>query len=535
MKKFGQVVAICIFILIFGSSYCVFASEEFILKREMSYINEMKTELKKGFVEIMIGQKDFTEYQDDKKITITPAPDEIREDEYGNLYAYYDVTGYKPGRSLNISIERILEANTYLKEISARSEATVTDENELYVESQTRVDCDDSEIIAKANELTRGVSSSYKKALALFEYVNTQMEYTTAKTYANQGSLSALKTKKGVCEEYATLYAALCRAIHIPCKVVEGYRFEKKIVKDSETVFDTTIGEYVLTQPEYAYEIISHVWNEIYLDDYGWTPVDTCVIYAPQGKKLPYKDAFCCMKNVEYVATGIYNYEKANRTMQNMKELSYKESLNAIESETGEKHTFLDLQSYEWATDSIETLYDMEIIKGYTDTEFGPGGKLSRIEFITLLSRVLKSLHYEPSKEGMVYYFMDYDKNHYSKKEYDYLLRCLEMEKPYDKFACGYYVMSSVFGDSLSMNTPITRGEVVALLDYFLKEGENEGDIFTDVAYHRFRTSILKAYSNGLINGYTDGTFRPDGTITRAEIAVILDRYIGVKDYVLAD
>ena len=39
----------------------------------------------------------------------------------------------------------------------------------------------------------------------------------------------------------------------------------------------------------------------------------------------------------------------------------------------------------------------------------------------------------------------------------------------------------------------------------------------------------------GLIKGYDDGTFRPDNPIRRAEIAVILDRYMGIKTVDLFD
>ncbi len=535
MKNIRRVLTIMLLIFVVFSSVTVFASEEFILKREMIYKNENKKELKKGYIEVMVGQKNFTEYQKDGEIIITPSPDEMREDEYGNLYAYFDVSGYKPGRTLKITIERAFESATFQKEISVRSEASVDTTNALYVAEQTRVDCDDSKIISKAKEIAEGLSSDYKRALALFEFVNTQMEYSTASNYANKGSLAALENKKGVCEEFATLYAALCRALDIPCKVVEGYRYEKKITKDSEIVFDTTKGEYVLTEPTYEYELINHVWNEIYLDDYGWLPVDTCVMYSTstKGNREPYLDAFCSIKNEEYIATGIYNYEKANRTMLGVKEQSYTEVVYSAASVVKIEHSFSDLNNYEWAEDSINTLYDMEIIKGYTDLEYGPAGNVSRIEFITLLSRVLKHLNYEVTDSGMVYYFMDYDKSHYSKSEYDYLMRCLELEKPFDNFAMGYYSMATIFGSSLDMNRPITRGEVVALMDAFLRY-ESDGVVeLTDIHDSKFKDSIIKAYSNGLIKGYGEGTFKPNGTITRAEIAVILDRYVGVKDYVL--
>lgn len=531
MKKIKRILAIMLFIFVISSSFAVFASEEYILKREMVYTNERKTALKEGFVEIMVGQKNLVDYQKDGDIIIKPAPDELREDKYGNLYAYYDVTGYKPGRTLKVTIERHFEAETFEKDISVRSEASVDSNNELYVEEQTRIDSKDSKMISKAKEITEGLSSDYKRALAIYEYLITEMKYDTSSTYANKGSLSALESQKGVCEEYATLYAALCRAIDIPCRVVEGYQYKKELEKESDTVFDTTIGEYLLTEPVYKYEVTNHVWNEIYLDDYGWLPVDTCVIKAPKD----YRDTFCTIKDEEYIATGIYNYDKANRTMlkNNIEEKSYTEELYPASSVVKEEHSFEDIGKYSWAEEAIDTLYDMEIIKGYTDTEYGPQGNVSRIEFITLLARVLETMNYQPMKDGMVYYFMDYDKTHYSKEEYDYLLRCLEVEKPFDKFAIGYYAMTDVFGSSLNVNKPITRGEVVALMDAFLKYEADGTANFNDIYGNKFSSSILKAYSNGLIKGYEDGSFRPNGTITRAEIAVILDRYVGIKDYVI--
>ena len=533
MKNLKRILTIMLLLLVISSSFAVFASEEFILKREMTYTNEKSKEIKDGFVEIMIGQKNFTKYQEDGDIVITPAPDELREDEYGNLYAYYDVSGYKQGRTLKVTIQRKFELGTYEKDISVRSESSVTTENQIYIKEQTRVNSENGKIIAKAKELTEGLSSDYKRALAIFEYVNTKMEYTTASSFANQGSLSALENGKGVCEEFATLFAAMCRALEIPCKLVEGYRFEKNVVSESEVVFDITVGDYVLSEPIYEYKLINHVWNEIWLDDYGWVPVDTCVIYAPQGTRVPYLDSFGMIKDEEYIATGVYNYDKANRTMKGIQEVSYEEEMYLLEYVETEDHSFSDIGTYTWAEESINSLYDMGVIKGYTETEFGPGGKISRIEFMVLLSRILESMNYQPAKGGMVYYFMDYDKNHYSKAEYDYLMTCLEAELPYDKFASGYYAMTTIFGSSLNMNKPITRGEVVALLDAFLLYEADGENIFTDINNHQFRTSILKAYSNGLIMGYEDGTFRPDGTITRAEIAVMLDRYIGVKDYII--
>lgn len=45
-----------------------------------------------------------------------------------------------------------------------------------------------------------------------------------------------------------------------------------------------------------------------------------------------------------------------------------------------------------------------------------------------------------------------------------------------------------------------------------------------DVKGHWAEASIRKAMEKGVIKEYTDGTFKPDEPVTRAQLAVILDR-----------
>ena len=83
------------------------------------------------------------------------------------------------------------------------------------------------------------------------------------------------------------------------------------------------------------------------------------------------------------------------------------------------------------------------------------------------------------------------------------------------------------------MNKPITRAEVVAMMDPFIDDLDTSGCELTDINSSKFRSSILKAYASGLVNGYPDGTFKPNNPITRAEMAVILGRYISGNIYIL--
>ncbi|MEK4330578.1 S-layer homology domain-containing protein [Paenibacillus sp. FSL R7-0312] len=52
---------------------------------------------------------------------------------------------------------------------------------------------------------------------------------------------------------------------------------------------------------------------------------------------------------------------------------------------------------------------------------------------------------------------------------------------------------------------------------------------FKDVEKHWAKESIITAAQRKLVNGYADGTFRPDGAVTRSEFAVILGRALQVN------
>ena len=82
----------------------------------------------------------------------------------------------------------------------------------------------------------------------------------------------------------------MCRAVGIPARAVEGYKFETITEED----------DYGVVTEEY--ELTNHVWAEIYLEEHGWLPVEPTVIYAPQGERIAYTDAFCKLENIEYIA-----------------------------------------------------------------------------------------------------------------------------------------------------------------------------------------------------------------------------------------
>ncbi|MDU5323519.1 MAG: S-layer homology domain-containing protein [Peptoniphilus harei] len=82
-------------------------------------------------------------------------------------------------------------------------------------------------------------------------------------------------------------------------------------------------------------------------------------------------------------------------------------------------------------------------------------------------------------------------------------------------------------------DVPMTRGEFVRML-YPLLADKSGGPKFNDIAGHEFEAAILRASSNGIIKGYPDGSFKPDGKVTRAETVTMLNklsnRYLTLDD-----
>jgi transglutaminase-like putative cysteine protease len=514
MRKLSRllILGILITILLSGSTYA--STQKYIVTKEMIFENQHDYIIKNGFVEVMIGKSDLVQYQKDNDLNITPEPDKIDEDEYGNIYARYEIKNYTPGQQLKVVITKDIEVSTYEKEIPNDTNTEINDDNKLFLEPQTRVESDNSEIIEKAEELTKGKTSDYKKAQAIYEFVNLELTYDTDDKYSNKGALSALRNKRGVCEEYATLFVALCRAENIPARLIEGYRLDNDKKDEKGNI-----------------EAVNHVWPEVYLKDYGWVPVEPTVLYLYNGEKKLYENGYAKLVDSGYAAIGVYNYDRASRTMYLIDEISYSETVAGKVEIPERNFGFTDISpEYDWSLSSIKNLYNLNIINGYDDKEYKPQNSITRIEFIAMLSRVLTNLSTPSVGGGKIYYYPEYDLEHWSKGDYDNLMRFYQAATPSDIVSYGYTNLASVFDDKLDMNKPITRAEVVALMEAFLNKPVDV-NVFSDVEGHRFAKSILKSYSNDLIVGYPDGTFKPDNKITRAEIAVVFDRYINSKKF----
>ncbi len=137
------------------------------------------------------------------------------------------------------------------------------DEND-YIEADERIQSDDPDIIRLSNDITREANSDYEKVKAIHDWVAVNIYYDYdglfSGNYGEIDSVNVLKNRKGVCEGYANLFAALVRSQNIPCRVQSGYALGIGTDKEwNSTAMTAAEG--------------NHAWNEAFVDG-RWIIVD---------------------------------------------------------------------------------------------------------------------------------------------------------------------------------------------------------------------------------------------------------------------
>ncbi|KAB4866334.1 S-layer homology domain-containing protein, partial [Bacteroides thetaiotaomicron] len=97
-------------------------------------------------------------------------------------------------------------------------------------------------------------------------------------------------------------------------------------------------------------------------------------------------------------------------------------------------------------------------------------------------------------------------------------------------------VIAGVGNSRFDPMRPLTRAEFTVMAMRFAKLDTDGENIFSDITEDDwFFDYIVGSVKYGWISGYTDGTFRPNEAITRAEVTVIVNRMLGRaadEDYV---
>lgn len=115
------------------------------------------------------------------------------------------------------------------------------------------------DIVEAAASLTEGMTSDEQKAKALYGWIGSRIayDYDKANAYIDRGEWreqdpeATFATRKGVCIDYARLYAAMARAVGLEARVVTGLGYDGR-------------GGYG-----------PHAWNEAYIKEQArWVSLD---------------------------------------------------------------------------------------------------------------------------------------------------------------------------------------------------------------------------------------------------------------------
>lgn len=152
----------------------------------------------------------------------------------------------------NIKVLENVSGKTYAVALDEDFSADIKSEFSPYLLPSQYINYSQSDsCVYKAAELCAGKSGTVEKAAAMFGYITGNVKYdkelaASVKSGYVPDPDKTLESGKGICFDYASLFASMCRSQNIPAKLVMGY------VRGN----------------------VYHSWNEIYTEESGWVTVD---------------------------------------------------------------------------------------------------------------------------------------------------------------------------------------------------------------------------------------------------------------------
>jgi len=169
---------------------------------------------------------------------------------------------------------------------------------------------------------------------------------------------------------------------------------------------------------------------------------------------------------------------------------------------------FTDVKSDDWYYKNLQELAEKNIASGYPDGTFQPGSTLKFEEFIKMLVVATRD-ELSEQKEGQEWYQIYIDEAIEGK--------CITEQQ---KSLIGQNISRGTMAEIL-YNVLTEKEDITAYTD---AELEYLSDKLTDIKETDIKTLTINGI--GVISGYPDGTFKPAGTLTRAEAVAVISRVI---------
>ena len=168
---------------------------------------------------------------------------------------------------------------------------------------------------------------------------------------------------------------------------------------------------------------------------------------------------------------------------------------------------FSDVAPGAWYYDNVMDAAANEYVSGYEDGTFKPGNSVTRAEFASMIA---KAMGYDDSLAGETRF-----KDVAADQWYAGAIT----------FCADNGIISGYDDGTFQPGKTISRQEVASILKNAFNLTGNTGDLFPDDSAIAgwAKENVYAVKHSGLMKGYEeDGTFRPNGLMTRAEAASIL-------------
>ena len=124
----------------------------------------------------------------------------------------------------------------------------------------------DPEVAATAEQVTKGFTSDYDRALAIQDWLRDPDQFTYSQTLdaavgdgnGQQAIVGFLHTRRGYCVQFASTMAVMARLLGIPARVAVGFAAGS----------DDSKGRHVVGLHD------AHAWPELYFQGVGWVPFE---------------------------------------------------------------------------------------------------------------------------------------------------------------------------------------------------------------------------------------------------------------------
>ena len=180
--------------------------------------------------------------------------------------------------------------------------------------------------------------------------------------------------------------------------------------------------------------------------------------------------------------------------------------------------SFSDVPLGHWAYQSVTALAAKGIINGYGNGTFRGDRTITRYEAATMIAKFMKPRS-NNIDDGLS--FSDVPKNHWAFESV--------------KSASGIGIIKGYDDKTFRGDKYITRYEMAQMLSNVVKlslgEYNGNGEPFPDMQKnHWARNAVVVLAAKGIIEGYTDGTFRGDRNITRYEASIMIAKTISASN-----